>query len=192
MTALLRISGLIDAINDRIGRFLSWFILAAVVISTGNAIMRKAFSIGSNAYLEIQWYLFAAVFMLSAGYLYMKNGHVRIDFLSSRLSIRANAIIDALSITIFVIPLCLILIDLSWPLFVQAWDTHEMSQNAGGLPLWPVRLLIPAGFSLLLLQSVSELIKRVAYLAGKRQSPMSVEEHGHGAPDHSNDPAGAQ
>jgi TRAP-type mannitol/chloroaromatic compound transport system permease small subunit len=175
LTALLRLSGWIDAFNERIGRLLSWLVLAAVLISAGNAIMRKAFNIGSNAFLEIQWYLFAAVFMLGAGYAFLKNAHVRIDFISSKLSTRTNTIIDILGIVIFLIPLSLILIDLSWPLFSRAYQTGEMSQNAGGLIRWPVLLLIPAGFTILLVQAVSELIKRVAYLKGLRDEPMSVE-----------------
>ena len=177
MTALLRLSGWIDAFNERVGRLLSWLVLAAVLISAGNAIMRKTFNIGSNAFLEIQWYLFAAVFMLGAGYAFLKNAHVRIDFISSKLSTRTNTIIDILGMVLFLIPMSLILIDLSWPLFVRAYDSGEMSQNAGGLIRWPVLLLIPAGFGILLVQAVSELIKRVAYLKGLRDEPMSVE-HG--------------
>jgi TRAP-type mannitol/chloroaromatic compound transport system permease small subunit len=153
-----------------------WLILAAVVISAGNAVMRKAFDIGSNAFLEIQWYLFSAVFMLGSGYVFLRNAHVRIDFISSKLSKRTNAIIDAAGIVIFVIPLCLILINLGWPVFERAWVSGEMSQNAGGLIRWPVMLLIPLGFLILMLQSVSELIKRVAFLRGDRAEPFSIEE----------------
>ena len=156
-------------------RFIRWLVLAAVLISAGNAIVRKAFSIGSNAYLEVQWYLFAAVFMLGAGYAFLRNAHVRIDFISSKLSKRTNAIIDILGIVVFVIPLCLILIVLSWPFFVNAWNTGEMSSNAGGLIRWPVYLLVPVGFSILLLQSLSELIKRIAFLRGLIAEPISVE-----------------
>jgi TRAP-type mannitol/chloroaromatic compound transport system permease small subunit len=175
MGALLRLSGVIDAISEWIGKLVMWLVLAAVLISAGNAIMRKAFDIGSNAYLEIQWYLFAAVFMLGSGYVFMKNAHVRIDFISSKLSKRTNTIIDVLGIVIFTIPLSLILINLSWPVFERAWVSGEMSQNAGGLIRWPVLLLIPLGFSILTLQCVSELIKRVAYLTGARSEPFSVE-----------------
>ncbi len=175
MSALLVLSGAIDRINDWIGRLTMWLVLAAVLISAGNAIMRKAFDIGSNAYLEIQWYLFAAVFMLGAGYVFLKNGHVRIDFVSSRLSKRTNAIIDILGIVIFTLPLCLILINLSWPVFDRAWVSGEMSQNAGGLIRWPVLLLMPVGFAMLGLQSLSELIKRAAFLTGARAEPFSVE-----------------
>jgi len=175
VTALLQISRIIDAITERIGKLVMWLILAAVVISAGNAMMRKAFDIGSNAYLEIQWYLFSAVFMLGSGYVFLRNAHVRIDFISGKLSKRTNAIIDALGMVVFVIPLCLILISLSWPVFERAWVSGEMSQNAGGLIRWPVQLLIPLGFSLLLVQSVSELIKRVAFVRGLIPEPFSED-----------------
>jgi TRAP-type mannitol/chloroaromatic compound transport system permease small subunit len=170
---LLKLSRLIDWVNEWIGKLAMWLVLAAVLISAGNAIMRKAFSISSNAYLEVQWYLFAAVFMLAAGYVFLHNGHVRIDFISGRLSKRTNAIIDALGIVIFLIPLCLILIDLSWPYFMRAYDSGEMSENAGGLIRWPVLLLIPLGFAVLMMQALSELIKRVAFLTGARSEPFT-------------------
>jgi TRAP-type mannitol/chloroaromatic compound transport system permease small subunit len=175
VSLLLRLSKLIDSVNEWIGKFIMWLVLAAVLISAGNAILRKAFSIGSNAWLEIQWYLFAGVFMLGVGYVLLKNGHVRIDVVSSRLSRRTNTVIDILGLVLFVIPLSLILIDLSWPLFVRAYESGEMSQNAGGLIRWPVMLLMPVGFMILLLQSLSELIKRVAFLTGHRDEPFSVE-----------------
>ena len=173
MSFLLKIAHAIDWITERIGKLAMWLVLAAVLISAGNAIMRKAFSIGSNAYLEVQWYLYAAVFMLAAAYVFLHNGHVRIDFISSRLSKRTNAIIDALGIVIFMIPLCVILIDLSWPFFMRAYISGEMSENAGGLIRWPVILLIPVGFGVLLAQAVSELIKRVAFLTGAADEPFS-------------------
>ena len=173
MTALLRFSKIIDAFNELVGKLTMWLVLAAVLISAGNAIMRKAFNLSSNAYLEIQWYLFAAVFMLAAGYVFLHNAHVRIDFISSRLSKRTNAIIDSLGIVIFTIPLCVILIDLSWPYFMRAYVSGEVSENAGGLIRWPVLLLIPLGFAILMLQSLSELIKRVAFLRSAREEPFS-------------------
>ncbi len=173
MTALLQISRIIDAISERIGKLVMWLILAAVVISAGNAIMRKAFDIGSNAYLEIQWYLFSAVFLLGSGYVFLRNAHVRIDFISSKLSKRTNAIIDAVGMVVFLIPLCLILISLSWPVFERSWVSGEMSQNAGGLIRWPVQLLIPLGFSVLLVQAFSELIKRIAFVKGLIPEPFS-------------------
>jgi TRAP-type mannitol/chloroaromatic compound transport system permease small subunit len=173
--ALLKLSSGIDRFSTLVGQSIRWLVLASVLISAGNAIVRKAFNIGSNAFLEIQWYLFAAVFLLGAGYAFFRNAHVRIDFISSKLSKRTNAIIDAAGIIVFVIPLCLILISLSWPLFSQALQSGEMSQNSGGLIRWPVYLLIPVGFGLLLVQACSELIKRVAFLQGKLAEPISLE-----------------
>ena len=175
MTALLRLSKIIDALNERIGKLVMWLVLAAVLISAGNAILRKAFNLGSNAWLEIQWYLFAGVFMLGVGYVMLKNAHVRIDFISSRLSKRTNAIIDVIGLVIFTIPLALIMIYLAWPYFYRALVSGEMSQNAGGLIRWPVMMLIPLGFAILLAQSASELIKRTAFLSGHRAEPFSVE-----------------
>ena len=175
MSALLSLSRLIDAISMGLGKLVMWLILAATTISAGNAIMRKAFSIGSNAYLEIQWYLFAAVFMLGVGYVMLNNAHVRIDFISTRLSKRTNAIIDAIGIVVFTIPLAMIMINLGWPVFYRALLSGEMSQNAGGLIRWPVFLLIPLGFSLLIMQCVSELIKRVGFLTGHLAEPFTVE-----------------
>lgn len=175
MTPLLALSHQIDRFNDGIGKLIRWLVLAAVLISAGNAIVRKAFSIGSNSFLEIQWYLFAAVFMLGAGYAFLRNVHVRIDFVSSKLSKRTNTIIDILGIIIFLIPLCIILINLSWPLFYSAWKLGETSTNAGGLIRWPVLILIPLGFGLLLMQACSELIKRIAFLKGLIPEPFSVE-----------------
>jgi TRAP-type mannitol/chloroaromatic compound transport system permease small subunit len=177
MTPLLKLSGAIDRVNEVIGKLIMWLVLAAVLISAGNAIIRKAFNVGSNAFLEIQWYIFAAVFMLGVGYVMLKNAHVRIDFISSRLSKRTNAIIDAIGIVIFTIPLSIIMIDLGWPLFARALQSGEMSQNAGGLIRWPALMLVPLGFAILFAQAVSELIKRVAYLKGLRPEPFS-EEHG--------------
>ncbi|MGQ3050609.1 MAG: TRAP transporter small permease subunit [Roseateles sp.] len=153
-----------------------WLILASVLISAGNAVMRKAFDIGSNAFLEVQWYLFSACFLLAAGYVFLKNAHVRIDFLSNRLSMRTNALIDMVAIVAIIAPLSLLLIHLSWPVFHNAWVSGEMSQNAGGLVRWPVLLMIPAGFLLLLLQAVAELIKRFAFLRGHLELPFSQEQ----------------
>jgi TRAP-type mannitol/chloroaromatic compound transport system permease small subunit len=173
MGGLLKISGLIDAFNEWIGKLIMWLVLAAVLISAGNAIIRKAFDMSSNAFLEIQWYLFAGVFMLGAGYVFLRNAHVRIDFISSKLSKRTNAIIDILGMVVFTIPLSIILMVLSWPLFQQAYASGEMSANAGGLIRWPVLLLIPLGFAILALQSMSELVKRIAYLTGHRSEPFT-------------------
>ena len=176
MGALLKLSRLIDTINEWIGKLTMWLVLAAVIISAGNASLRKAFNIGSNASLEIQWYLFAAVFMLGVGYVMLRNAHVRIDFISSKLTKRTNAIIDAIGIVIFTIPLSLIMINLGWPVFMRAFDTGEMSQNAGGLIRWPMWALLPLGFSILLAQASSELIKRIAFITGHTPEPFSVED----------------
>ena len=175
MNTLLKASTLIDAFSERVGRTVIWLVLAAVLISAGNAIVRKAFNTSSNALLEIQWYLFSAVFLLGAGYAFLKNAQVRIDFISNHLSPRVRNIIDIVGILVFLGPLCILLIKLSWPLFVNAWTSGEMSQNAGGLIRWPVMLMIPAGMALLLLQAASELIKRFAFLRGALPDPL-----GHG------------
>ena len=176
MTPLLSLSRLIDKISTRIGKLTMWLILATTLISAGNAIVRKAFDMSSNALLEIQWYLFAAVFLLSAGYGFLKNSHVRIDFISSKLSYRARNWIDVVGILAVLMPFCLIMIALSWPLFTKALASGEMSQNAGGLIRWPVYGLVPLGFALLLLQGVSELIKRVAFLTGAGPDVLESED----------------
>lgn len=177
MNTLLSASRLIDAVNERVGRAVIWLVLAAVLVSAGNAIVRKAFNTSSNALLEIQWYLFSAVFLLGAGYAFLKNAHVRIDFISNHLSPKVRNWIDILGIIVFLGPLCFLLIKLSWPLFANAWEHNEMSQNAGGLIRWPAYLLIPAGMALLLAQAVSELIKRAAFLRGAIADPLGhVEE----------------
>ena len=173
MRALLKLSAGIDEFNELLGKLVMWLVLAAVLISDGNAIMRKAFDMSSNAYLEIQWYLFAAIFLLGSGYVWLRNAHVRIDFIATRLSKRTNTLIDIAGMLLFTIPLCLILITLSWPVFERASISGEMSQNAGGLIRWPVLLLLPAGFGVLLLQCASELIKRTAFLTGHRAEPIS-------------------
>lgn len=166
MTPLLSLSRLIDGMSNLIGRAMMWFLLATTLISASNAIIRKVFNISSNAFLEIQWYLFAAVFMLGSGYAFMKNAHVRIDFISSKFSARGRNIVDVIGIIVFVFPLCYLMVKLSWPVFENAWVSGEMSSNAGGLVRWPVYGVIPLGFTILALQAASELIKRVAFLTG--------------------------
>ena len=175
MAPFLPLSRFIDAISIGLGKFVMWLILAATAISAGNALMRKAFNIGSNAYLEIQWYLFAAVFMLGVGYVMLKNAHVRIDFVATHLSKRANATIDAIGIVVFTIPLAIIMVNLGWPIFARAFISGEMSQNSGGLIRWPVVMLVPLGFALLIMQAISELIKRLAFLTGDLAEPFSLE-----------------
>lgn len=175
MQQLLSLSRLIDKVSTVIGKFTMWLILATTLISAGNAIVRKAFDMSSNSLLEIQWYLFAAVFMLGAGYGFLCNAHVRIDFISARLSERTRNWVDVLGIVFVLIPFCILLINLSWPFFVNAYTNGEMSQNAGGLIRWPVYLLVPVGFVLLMLQGLSELIKRVAFLRGLIDDPIGGE-----------------
>lgn len=179
MNALLRLSRLVDALNERVGSLIYWLVLLAVLISAGNAVVRKAFNMSSNALLEVQWYLFSAVFLLGAGYTFLRNAHVRIDFLANRFSARTRNWIDIVGMLIFLVPLCVIFIKLSWPLFVDAWTSGEMSQNAGGLIRWPAYVLVPLGFGLLLLQSASELVKRVAFLRGLIPDPLA-HHHPHG------------
>jgi TRAP-type mannitol/chloroaromatic compound transport system permease small subunit len=175
MSSLLALSRLIDQLSSFIGRSTMWLVLATTLISAGNAIVRKVFDTSSNALLEIQWYLFAAVFMLGAGYGFLKNSHVRIDFISSRLTPRARNWIDALGIIFVLIPFCVLMIWLSWPFFMGAYNSGEMSQNSGGLIRWPAYLLVPLGFTILLIQGVSELIKRFAYLQGLIEDPIGGE-----------------
>lgn len=175
MSILLQISRLIDAFTSLIGKLAMWLILATTLISAGNAIVRKVFDTSSNAFLEIQWYLFAAVFMLGSGYAFLRNAHVRIDFVSSKFSARGRNWVDIGGIVLFVFPLCYMMGTLAWPLFMNALNSGEMSSNAGGLIRWPVYALIPAGFFLLALQSVSELIKRLAFLTGNGPDVLAHE-----------------
>ncbi len=175
MTAFLSFSRLIDAISTWVGKFTMWLILLTTLISAGNAIVRKMFNSSSNGLLEIQWYLFAAVFMLGAGYGLLRNSHVRIDFLSSKLSDRARNWVDVFGILLVLFPFCIISIALGWPFFMQALQSGEMSQNAGGLIRWPAYLMIPLGFLLLMLQGVSELIKRIAFLTGNGPDVLNSE-----------------
>ncbi|MGD9871524.1 MAG: TRAP transporter small permease subunit [Thauera sp.] len=172
MGTLLRLSALIDALTRFVGKSTIWLVLAATLISALNAIARKAFNVGSNAYLEIQWYLFAGVFMLGAGYVFLQNAHVRIDVVASKLSMRTRNIIDIVGIVLFLLPMCWFMIQFSWPLVHNAYVSHEVSSNAGGLIRWPVYALVPAGFALLALQALSEFVKRVAFLRGLGPNPL--------------------
>jgi len=174
MKGLLKLCHTIDAMSDRIGHFVMWLVLAATLISAGNAIVRKAFSTSSNAWLEIQWYLFSAVFLLAAGYTLLKNEHVRIDVLAQRFSRRTQVMVDVMGLLVFVLPLCGWVIAISWPMVTQAYATGEMSSNAGGLIRWPAYALMPLGFGLLALQAFSELVKRIAFLRGQGPDPAEV------------------
>ena len=173
MNALLKLSRLIDATTTRIGKATIWLVLIVVVISSGNALMRYAFNYSSNALLEIQWYLFGLIFLSCGGYTLMRNEHVRIDLLSSRLSRRGQVWIDIFGIVFFLMPMAIAIMALSWPVFVNAWQSGEMSNSAGGLIVWPARLMVPAGFFLLVLQGLSELIKRIGFLKGLCPDPSA-------------------
>jgi TRAP-type mannitol/chloroaromatic compound transport system permease small subunit len=174
MKALLALSRAIDAVNERVGRLVLWLVLATVLVSAANAGMRYAFGMASNAWLELQWYLFAAIFLLAAGYTLKHNGHVRIDIFYGRLSERGRAWVDLFGALVFLLPLCLLLVWFSWPGFAAAWQHAEMSPDAGGLLRWPVRLMIPLGFALLALQGIAEIIKRIAFLRG--QITLTLEQ----------------
>ena len=176
MKKLLALSRLIDALNEFVGRSTYWLILAAVLISAGNAVIRYAFNMSSNAWLEIQWYLFSAVFLFCAGYTLLHNQHIRIDVVTGRLSKRAQAWIDIFGTIFFLLPMALTVMWLSWPIFVDAYQRNEVSTNAGGLIIWPARLMLPIGFFLLILQGCSELIKRVAFLRGLIPDPTEKHE----------------
>ncbi len=171
MNALLAVSRAIDRLNERIGHLVYWLVLAAVLISAANAVVRKAFNYSSNSFLEIQWYLFSLIFLFCAGYTLKHNEHVRIDIITSRLSARARASIDIFGTLFFLLPMALLIMWLSWPVFVDAYTRHEVSTNAGGLIIWPARLMVPIGFLLLILQGLSELIKRIAFLKGLIPDP---------------------
>lgn len=182
MESLLTLSKRIDKFSEWLGRWVAWLVLAAVLISAGNAVVRKAFNTSSNAFLEIQWYLFAAVFMLAAGYTLLRQEHVKIDVVSGRFSKRTQIWIDIVGIICFLLPFAYYIIKLAMPLVINAFVTNEMSSNAGGLIRWPVFALLPLGMLFLGIQAISELIKRVAFLQGmipdpsKKQGAKTPEE----------------
>jgi TRAP-type mannitol/chloroaromatic compound transport system permease small subunit len=171
MRGLLKLSGAIDGLNAFVGKWVIWLILGSTVISAVNALVRKIFNTSSNAYLEVQWYLFAAAFLLASGYTLLNGEHVKIDVIASRLSKRKQIWIDIIGFTFFLTPMCLIILYFGIPFFLQGFRSGEMSSNAGGLVRWPVYLMMPLGFALLLLQGWSELIKRIAFLQGRIPDP---------------------
>ena len=172
MNALLKLSRLIDALTERIGKAVLWLVLIVVLVSAANAIMRYTIHYSSNAFLEIQWYLFGVIFLFSSGYTLLRNEHVRIDLISSKFSKRGQVWIDIFGIIFFLMPMAIAIMLLSWPVFMHAFESGEMSNSAGGLIVWPARLMIPVGFFLLILQAISELIKRVGFLMGLCANPM--------------------
>ena len=171
MTALLKLSRAIDALSEFVGRWVAWLILAAVLISAGNAIVRKAFNSSSNGLLEIQWYLFAAVFLLAAGYTLLRGEHVKIDVIFGRFAKRTQVLIDIFGLCVFLFPFVFAVTTEFMPLFLKALHSGEMSENAGGLVRWPVYAMVPLGFGLLGLQGLSEIIKRVGFLMGLCDDP---------------------
>lgn len=175
MKQLLALSRAIDTVNEHVGRLTYWGVLVMVLVSAANATSRYALNMASNAWLELQWYLFALVFLLCSGYTLLHNEHIRIDVVSSRLSRRTQIWIDVFGIVFFLLPMSLFILWLSWPIFMNAWTSGEISGSAGGLVRWPARLMVPAGFFLLSAQGISELIKRFAYLKGLIPDP--VEKH---------------
>jgi TRAP-type mannitol/chloroaromatic compound transport system permease small subunit len=172
---LLALSRLIDRVTEKIGHTLYWLVLATVLISAANATIRKIFNYSSNSYLEVQWYLFSLIFLFLAGYTLLNNEHVRIDIVTGRLSARVRAGIDIFGTLFFLMPMAILIMWLSWPVFVDAYVRGEVSTNAGGLTIWPARLMVPVGFFLLIVQALSELIKRVAFLRGLIPDPS--EKH---------------
>lgn len=177
MQNLLKISTAIDAVNDRIGQFIKWLILAAVLVSTANAIVRKVLNVSSNAWLELQWYLFGAVFMLGAAYTFLKNEHIRIDIVTGNFRKRTRDWIDVFGHIFFLIPFAWIMIYHGWPFFLRSYEIGELSMNAGGLVQWPAKFLVPVGFVLLLAQAFSELIKRIAIIRGIIDDPHAHVGH---------------
>lgn len=175
MNFLLAVSRIIDAANRHVSKIASWMVLLSCLISAGNALSRYGLNQSSNAWLEIQWYMFAAMFMLGASYTLCRNEHVRVDVVYAHLPTRAQIWIDLAGGILFLLPAAAILTWLSWPVFYQVWVSGEMSSSAGGLIRWPVKLFLPLGFGLLLLQGVSEVIKRIAMLTGHMEANLHYE-----------------
>jgi len=175
MQALLALSRVIDAVNEKLGWIADWLVLLSCLISAGNAFSRYAFSISSNAWLEIQWYMFGALVLLGASYTLKKNEHVRVDIVYTNLSTRKQILVDIFGGILFMLPATIILAYLSWPVFYNSWAINEVSTNAGGLVRWPIKIFLPIGFALLSLQGLSELIKRFAMLTGHMKADLHYE-----------------
>jgi TRAP-type mannitol/chloroaromatic compound transport system permease small subunit len=174
MKTLLRLARVIDGLNERIGQNIFWLVLIMVLISAGNAVVRKTFNVSSNAFLEIQWYLFSAVFLLCAGYTLKHDRHVRIDIVYERFSARTRAVIDLGGSLLFLLPMALLIAWHAWPSFISALVIQETSPDPGGLIRWPVKLLLPVGFTLLALQGLAEAIKCLAFLMGHSSAPSDI------------------
>ncbi len=176
MKALLKFAHWADVLNEKAGQIASWAVLAAAVISAGNAFIRYGFDYSSNAWLEIQWYLFACTVMLGAGYVLRMNEHVRVDIFYGKLKRNGPVYVDLLGLIVFLLPVSIAMIYMSWPLFAKMFISKEMSSNAGGLIRWPAMMMLPLGFTLLSLQAIAEVIKRVAYLRGEYQMDTHYEK----------------
>ncbi|HUH39869.1 MAG TPA: TRAP transporter small permease subunit [Castellaniella sp.] len=174
MTLLLRLSQGIDWINTRVGKAITWLVLVVAIVSATNAVFRKLFNLGSNAWLELQWYLFGAIFLLAAGYTFLCNEHVRVDVFSQKLPERVQVGIDIFGVLFFLLPACCLVFWLSIPFFWDSYVLHELSSNTDGLIRWPAKLLIPVGFGLLILAAISHLIKCIGFLRGVCPNPMRV------------------
>ena len=179
MNFLLSVSRFIDRLNELTGRMVMWGVLLATLIASGNALAKHFLGQGSNAWLEAQWYVFGALFLLGAGYTLKQDGHVRIDIFYQRLSPRGQAWLDLLGGLLFLLPFAGLLMWLSWPLFSESWHIQEMSPDDGGLMRWPAKLLLPAGFALLFLQGLSEIIKRIGVLTGDYVLPAKQTGEAH-------------
>lgn len=175
MKFLLSISATVDKITEAIGKSVSWLLLAAVLISATNAVVRKTFNVSSNAWLEVQWYLFGTVFMMAAAYALLQNEHVRIDVFSATWAKRTRDIVDLVLHIIFLVPFAALMTYLAWPWFLTSYLSGEVSSNAGGLIIWPAKLVVLLGFGLLLLQAFSEIIKRYAVVTGLIEDPREIE-----------------
>ena len=176
MEGLLKLSRAIDYVNDRFGEIANWLVLFACLISAGNAASRYLFSASSNAWLEVQWYMFAGMVLLGGPYTLKLNEHVRVDLLYSALSERARIWIDIIGCLLFLLPICIILIYFTWSWFAESWRIDETSSNAGGLIRWPVKLILPVGFALMALQGISELIKRIEALLHHHRLQFEYEK----------------
>jgi TRAP-type mannitol/chloroaromatic compound transport system permease small subunit len=177
LQALLPVSRGIDAFNQRLGKWLSWLILAMVLISATNATVRKVFDTSSNAWLELQWVLFSAVFLLCSPWTLLVNEHIRIDIVNNMLPKQVRNIIDVVGHALFLLPLCLLMMVTGLPFFLRSFEINEQSMNAGGLPQWPAKSLVLLGFSLLFVQGISELVKRVAIMRGLIPDTATVTTH---------------
>lgn len=174
MNFFLRLSQGIDWLNTRIGKTVTWLVLIVVLVSATNAVVRKVFNTSSNAWLELQWYLFGAIFLLAAGYTFLRNEHVRVDVLSQKFSVRTQIFIEIFGVLFFLLPACCLVFWLSLPFFYESYALHELSSNTAGLIRWPAKLLIPVGFALLILAGISHLIKCIGFLRGACDNPMDV------------------